>query len=265
LFEGCNESVGEAGGFSQDLGGRRACYVQVAEKWFTWFRLTARGPGGHGSLIHPANPIARLCEALLRVQGYVSPYRPIDSTKAVVAAAQERTGQQDPDAALDAIGPVGRLLRPVLRNTYSITRLAAGSQHNVVPPEAAAAIDGRYVPGFADELLAEIRQLAGDLVDVEVVNAGPAVQAPFEGAVPDAIVAAVGKQGPAAEVIPVCLPIGTDGKHFARLGIRNFGFAPLPLPAGFDFAAMFHGTDERVPVSALTAGTPILKDFFAEF
>ncbi len=54
---------------------------------------------------------------------------------------------------------------------------------------------------------------------------------------------------------------GTDAKHFSDLGIRCFGFAPLKLPPELDFAALFHGVDERVPVSALTFGTRVLKHF----
>lgn len=265
LFEGCRESIGEAGGFSHEIGnGSRAYFVQIAEKGITWLRLVAHGPGGHGSLIHPGNPIAKLAEALLRVQRYVSPHRAIESTDVVVTAAQEWTGEQVPDAALDAVGPLGRLLRPTLRNTYSITKLAAGVQHNVVPFRAEASIDGRYVPGYETELLAEIRQLVGDLVDVEVVQVGRAVQTRFDGAVPDAIRVAIEKEDPGATVVPTCLPIGTDGKHFDRLGIRNFGFVPLLLPAGYDFASMFHGVDERVPVSSLAAGVRILQSFFGE-
>jgi acetylornithine deacetylase/succinyl-diaminopimelate desuccinylase-like protein len=137
-------------------------------------------------------------------------------------------------------------------------------QHNVVPARAEASIDGRYVPGHEPELLAGIRELVGDLVDVEVVQQGPAVQTRFDGPVPDAIRAAIEKEDPGATVIPACLPIGTDGKHFGRLGIRSFGFIPLLLPAGYDFASMFHGVDERVPVSSLTAGVRILQNFFGE-
>ena len=48
---------------------------------------------------------------------------------------------------------------------------------------------------------------------------------------------------------------GTDAKAFARLGIRCFGFSPLRLPPELDFAALFHGVDERVPVDALKFGT----------
>ena len=265
LFDGCSESIGEAGGFSHEVGdGRRAYFVQIAEKGIRWLRLVAHGQGGHGSLIHPDNPIPKLAEALLRVQRYVPPHREIESTQAVVTAAQEWTGKQDADAALDALGPLGRLLRPTLRNTYSITKIAAGMQHNVVPFAAAASIDGRCVPGYEAELLDEIRQLVGDLADVEVVQEGPAVQARFDGTVPDAIRAAIEKEDPGAVVVPTCLPIGTDAKHFGRLGIRHFGFVPLRLPAGYDFASMFHGVDERVPVSALAAGVRILQSFFGE-
>ena len=265
LFDGCRESIGEAGGFSHEVGdGRRAYFVQIAEKGISWLRLVAHGPGGHGSLIHPGNPIAKLAEALLRVQGYVPPQHAIESTEAVVAAAQQWTGELSADAALDALGPVGRLLRPTLRNTFSITKVAAGGQHNVVPFRAEAGIDGRYVPGYETELLAEIRELIGDLCDVEVIQSGRAVQTSFDGAVPEAIAAAVQKEDPGAVVVPTCLPIGTDGKHFDRLGIRNFGFVPLLLPAGYDFAAMFHGVDERVPVSSLAAGTRILQSFLGE-
>lgn len=265
LFEGCSESIGEAGGFSHEIcDGRRAYFVQIAEKGITWLRLTAHGQGGHGSLIHPGNPIARLAEALLRVQGYVPPHYPIESTQTVVTAAREWAGEQDPIVALEALGALGRLFLPTLRNTYSMTRISAGVQHNVVPFRAEASIDGRYVPGYESELLAGIRELVGDLVEVEVVQRGPAVQTRFDGAVPDAIRAAIGKEDPGAAIVPACLPIGTDGKHFDRLGIRNFGFIPLRLPAGYDFASMFHGVDERVPVSSLTTGVRILENFFGE-
>src|ERR1700729_2711807 len=265
LFEGCREAVGEAGGFSHELGdGRRAYLGQVAEKGLTWLRPTAHGHGGDGALSHPNNPIARPAGGLLRVQRYTAPHHPIESTETVVLAAQNWTGERSPDAALDAVGSLGRLLRPTLRNTYSITKIAAGVQHNVVPFRAEASIDGRYVPGYEPELLADIRDLVGDLVDVEGGHQGRAVATRFDGAVPDAIRAAIEKEEPGAAVVPTCLPIGTDGKHFSRLGIRNFGFVPLLLPAGYDFAAMFHGVDERVPVSSLAAGVRILERFFDE-
>jgi acetylornithine deacetylase/succinyl-diaminopimelate desuccinylase-like protein len=51
---------------------------------------------------------------------------------------------------------------------------------------------------------------------------------------------------------------GTDAKQFSRLGITGYGFTPLLLPEGFDYNALFHGVDERVPVEALHFGVDVL-------
>jgi acetylornithine deacetylase/succinyl-diaminopimelate desuccinylase-like protein len=54
---------------------------------------------------------------------------------------------------------------------------------------------------------------------------------------------------------------GTDGKAWHRAGIRCFGFTPLRLPPELDFVSMFHGVDERVPVSSLEFGARVLDRF----
>ena len=69
-------------------------------------------------------------------------------------------------------------------------------------------------------------------------------------------------EDPDARAVPYMLSGGTDAKAFSRLGIRCFGFAPLRLPPDLDFAGMFHGVDERVPVDALQFGVRVLDRFF---
>ena len=76
--------------------------------------------------------------------------------------------------------------------------------------------------------------------------------------------AALLAEDPGAKVLPYCLSGGTDNKSFSHLGIRGYGFAPLRLPAGMDFAGMFHGIDERVPVDALEFGVRVLQRFLAD-
>ncbi|NKU06753.1 hypothetical protein GS872_00825 [Rhodococcus hoagii] len=66
---------------------------------------------------------------------------------------------------------------------------------------------------------------------------------------------------PLRRFLPTTCTAGTDAKAFARLGIRCFGFAPLRLPPDLDFAALFHGVDERVPVDALRFGTRVMEHF----
>ncbi len=65
-------------------------------------------------------------------------------------------------------------------------------------------------------------------------------------------------------VAPYLMSGGTDAKHFTKLGMRCFGFAPLRLPADLDFTALFHGVDERVPVDALEFGARVLDRFLGE-
>lgn len=263
LFDGCTEAIGEAGGFSFDApSGQRSYLVQSAEKGIGWLRLVARGPGGHGSMRHTDNPVIKLAEALHRLDHHDFGLHPCQSTTALIDAARAWHNEQDADLALDATGSLARLLVPTLRNTYNATELHAGLQHNVVPPVAEALIDGRFVPGHEAAFYEDIEDLVGDLVDVERVFHNGALETPFSGPVPEAIVDSLAAEDPGAVTIPTCLPIGTDAKHFARLGINCYGFVPMQLPASFDFPAMFHGADERVPLSALSFGQRVLQDFF---
>ena len=50
------------------------------------------------------------------------------------------------------------------------------------------------------------------------------------------------------------LPAVTDGRWFSRLGIQTSGFTPMNLPPDLPFTKVIHGSDERVPVEALSFG-----------
>jgi acetylornithine deacetylase/succinyl-diaminopimelate desuccinylase-like protein len=148
-----------------------------------------------------------------------------------------------------------------LTNTANPSVLTAGYKVNVVPQTATAQIDGRFLPGFEDEFFAEFDELLGSGVRREFVNHKIALETTFDGALCDAMTAALLEQDPDGKVVPYCLSGGTDAKSFSRLGIRCFGFTPLRLPPELDFAGLFHGVDERVPVSALDFGTRVLDRF----
>ncbi len=69
--------------------------------------------------------------------------------------------------------------------------------------------------------------------------------------------ASILEEDPDAVVAPYLMSGGTDAKHWKKLGVRCFGFAPLRLPADLDFTALFHGVDERVPTDALEFGARV--------
>jgi acetylornithine deacetylase/succinyl-diaminopimelate desuccinylase-like protein len=181
---------------------------------------------------------------------------------------QQLTGRPLPhdDAGLSAeLGPTAAWVRATLRNTANPTVLAAGYKHNVVPGEASALVDCRFLPGHEEAVLDTVCELAGPGVDVEVVHCDRALeQDPRDGlrnGLPALMAEVLRAEDPGAEVLPYCLSGGTDNKHFDRLGIRGYGFSPLRLPPDLDFASLFHGVDERVPVDALRFGARVLARF----
>ena len=61
------------------------------------------------------------------------------------------------------------------------------------------------------------------------------------------------------------MPASTDGRHFAKLGIQTYGFLPMELPPGFDFASTVHGVNERIPVAAIESGSRAIYRLLQRF
>ena len=267
LFEGATEAVSEVGGFSVTLGDRRAYLLQTAEKGLLWLRLVAHGRAGHGSQVNTDNAVTRLCEAVARIGAHPWPLELTATVKQFLAGVEEITGvplpPDDPDALVATLGTTAAFVGATVRNTSNPTLLDAGYKHNVIPGTATALVDCRFVPGQEEHLVATVRELAGDGVDVETAHRAIALDTPFEGSLVDAMVAAVQAEDPGSAVLPYCLSGGTDNKSLKDLGITGYGFAPLRLPPELDFAGMFHGVDERVPVESLQFGVRVLKRFLA--
>jgi acetylornithine deacetylase/succinyl-diaminopimelate desuccinylase-like protein len=265
LFEGVTEAVGEVGGFSATIGGRRIYPIQTAEKGMAWMRLTARGTAGHGSMLQPDNAVTELAETVARLGRHEWPVRLTPSVTAFLAEAAAALGVDfTPDAAeavLAKLGPITRMVGATLTNTVNPTVLNAGYKVNVVPQAAAADVDGRFLPGHEEEFFAEVDALLGAGVRRDFIHHDIALETTFDGDLCAAMTAALLAEDPAARIVPYCLSGGTDAKSFSRLGIRCFGFTPLRLPAELDFSGMFHGVDERVPVEALRFGVRVLDRF----
>jgi len=169
-----------------------------------------------------------------------------------------------PDLPLDEFGTATRMLGAVIRNTTNPTMLGAGYKVNVIPTEATAHVDGRFLPGFEDEFFDTLAELCGENIDVEWVSKQQPWEVPYEGELVDAMARSVLAEDPDGIVAPYLFSGGTDAKHFKKLGMRAYGFAPLRLPDDLDFTALFHGVDERVPVDALEFGARVFDRFLDE-
>ncbi len=266
LFSGCNEAISEVGGFSVTVAdGKRFYMIETAEKGIHWMKLTAHGKAGHGSVMNQENALTRLAEAVAKIGNHEWPQRYSTTVKNLLKKVASVTGkaydEKDLRPLLLEIGFAARMIGATLQNTANPTMLEAGYKANVIPGSASAVIDGRFIPGFEDELNETITQLVGPHVSVETIARDIALEVPFEGDLVDAMCAAIVKEDSQAIPVPYLMSGGTDNKALAKLGIIGYGFSPLKLPEDFDFVAMFHGVDERVPVEGLTFGVRVLKDF----
>jgi acetylornithine deacetylase/succinyl-diaminopimelate desuccinylase-like protein len=266
LFEGCTEGISESGAYTFHAGdGLRIYPVAAGERGTAWLKLTAQGRAGHGSKVNHDNAVSHLAAAIARIGEYRWPVRLTDTVRAALTELAALHGVaaelDDVDALLDRLGPAATLVRATVRNSSNPTMLQAGYKVNVIPGSAVAYVDGRVLPGGEEEFTTTMDRLTGPHVDWEYHHREIPLQAPVDSPAFAAMCEALEHFDPQAHVVPFCMSGGTDAKQFSRLGITGYGFSPLRLPPGFDYQALFHGVDERVPVDALHFGVRVLDRF----
>ena len=266
VFAGCSEAVSEVGGFSVTVAdGKRLYFVEAAQKGIHWMKLTAHGRAGHGSMMNDENALTSIAEAVAKIGRYEWPQRYTKTVKALFSKIAQVTGKKydesDLRPLLSEIGPTARMIGATLQNTANPTMLEAGYKANVIPGSASAVIDGRFLPGYEDELNKTIREIIGPDISIETISRDIALEIEFEGDLVEAMCKAITTFDPEGIPVPYLMSGGTDNKALSELGIIGYGFSPLQLPADLDFMALFHGVDERVPISGLEFGVKVLENF----
>ena len=266
VFAGCSEAISEVGGFSVTVAdGKRLYFVEAAQKGIHWMKLTAHGRAGHGSMINDENALTSIAEAVAKIGRYEWPQRYTKTVKALFLKIAQVTGKKydesDLRPLLSEIGPTARMIGATLQNTANPTMLEAGYKANVIPGSASAVIDGRFLPGYEDELNKTIREIIGPDISIETISRDIALEIEFEGDLVEAMCKAITTFDPEGIPVPYLMSGGTDNKALSELGIIGYGFSPLQLPADLDFMALFHGVDERVPISGLEFGVKVLENF----
>ena len=269
LFAGATEAISEVGGYSVTMGGQRAYLLQTGEKALVWIKLVARGTAAHGSRVIHNNAITKLATAVAALGRTDWPVHLTDTTEQllgelakIMKVDPQKVG---PDELVLSTGTAAGFIQATLRTTTNPTLLKAGYKHNVIPDVAEALIDIRTLPGEEDEVLAEVRRIIGDDIEIVVMHQDIGLETPFSGPLVDAMVGTLTTHDPDATVLPYLLSGGTDNKALSKLGITGYGFAPLQLPADMDFPGMFHGVDERVPLDALVFGRRVLGDLLLNY
>jgi acetylornithine deacetylase/succinyl-diaminopimelate desuccinylase-like protein len=277
LFEGVRYAIGEFGGFTFHLGRRRFYPIMVAEKAACWLRATVRGSGGHGSLSGRASAMARLGRLLEQLERRPLPVHITPVARQMCQAlsrslpfpsgllVRQLLNPRLTHWVLNRLGAKGQPFSPLFHNTVNPTMVRGGDKINVLPSQVVLDLDCRLLPGYSpDDLMAEVRQVVGDGVDLELVRHDPGPAAPDMGLF-DTLADVLREADPQGIPIPMLLPATTDARFFSRLGIQTYGFLPMALPPGFNFWETIHGPDERIPTEALDFGAEAIYQLLQRF
>ncbi|MFC5279273.1 M20/M25/M40 family metallo-hydrolase [Halorubrum rubrum] len=279
-FADVEYAIGEFGGFPLRIDGTEFYPIQVAEKRVCWLEATVTGRGGHASRPQRDGAMHALGELLTRLTEQRLPVRITPPAREFVEAlaaeaeperAEQLRGLLDPertDEILDELGPVAERLDPMLHNTVSPTVVDGGGKVNVHPAEVDLRLDARLLPGATpEEFLEEVREVVGDVEDVEfeVVRFDGGEGNRVDMGLFDLLSDSLTENHPDAVPVPFLLTGATDGRFFEQLDIQPYGYTPLKLPPTFEFEALVHAANERVPAEAIAFGTDTLSTVIREY
>lgn len=260
---------GDAGGGSVYKDGRPNVFaMQIAEKTYADYKLTAINRGGHSSAPRPDNAIYALANAITALERHRFPPMINDATRAGYEQIAARDGGEfgelvkrfladpnDREAAdlLEAFDP------GYTRTRCVATMLSGGHAPNALPQKAEANVNCRIFPGVSIESVREqLQSLSGPDVSVAVVPGSPTPEtspSPMRDDVLAAYKAAIATRFKDTPVIPFQSAGATDGAFLRANGIPVYGFGGLWGVVGEQEGA--HGLDERVYADGFHGQIPI--------
>jgi acetylornithine deacetylase/succinyl-diaminopimelate desuccinylase-like protein len=256
LFAGIRFAISEFGGFSINFAGRRFYPIQVAEKQKCWLRATVRAPSEDGSTLLPSF-LERIDKKRLPVH-VTSTVREMVETVGdafplgLGGALKLLLRPRIADRTLGLAGKRGARLDLLLRNAVDpgSGRIQAASN------PATAEFVARSLPGFSpDDTIAELRTLAGELIELELLRCEPPPRE-IDMGLYRVLARVMRETDPKGIPVPYVLARAeTDARFFARLGIQTYGFLPMHLPPALNFTKLIHAADERIPAEALDSGS----------
>src|SRR5699024_9753233 len=120
LFSGATEAISEVGGFTATVAGKRAYFLQTAEKGIAWLNLSVRGAPGHGSASHSDNAVTKIADAISAIGRYEWPLHYTATTRRLMEEVSSLLGiefdETDPSPQLKAIGSAVTFVASTLSN-----------------------------------------------------------------------------------------------------------------------------------------------------
>ncbi len=266
-------ALNEGGGGRTDGNGKLLVQtIQVGEKAYQDFTLTATNPGGHSSQPVRENAIYAMADAVTKVRDYRFPLQFSEVTRtfftkagamrpAPVGPAMIALAANPADSAAEAIVNADKTLHSLLRTTCVATLIDGGHALNALPQTVTANVNCRMFPGrTVDETQAALAAAIGNpaIRIVQRVTTKPIAKPPaLDPAIIGPIERLAAKHFPGVPVIPAMSTGATDAVYTGGVGIPTYG---VPGPWTDPDGNGTHGLNERIEVRSLYAGRDYLFD-----
>jgi carboxypeptidase PM20D1 len=233
--------------------------IGVAEKGSLTLSLTARTAPGHSSMPAKVTAIGSLGAAVARLEGQPMPAR-LDGVARGTFEALAPEMSAFNRVMLSNLWLTEPMVRArleaqpttnaMLRTTTALTVINGGSKANVLPATASATVNFRILPGDTlDGVERHVREAIAD-PSIEIARVGEGREAssvsPPGGRAYDWLNRTIREVFPGTLVAPGLVIAGTDSRHMSGLSPNVYRF--LPVRAGPEDFARFHGTNERISV-----------------
>ena len=260
------------GGRSDGKGKLQVQSIQVGEKAYQDFTLTATNPGGHSSQPVRDNAIYAMADAVARIRDFEFPLEFNDTTRAFFAKAglmrKDETGAamaalaaNPGDKAAEAVVNRDKALHSMLRTTCVATLIEGGHALNALPQKVTTNINCRMFPGrTAEETSAMLAQAIGNpgvKIEERVKDKPIAKAPPLDPKIVGPMEKLAAKHFPGIPVIPSMSTGATDAVYLGATGIPTYG---VPGPWTDPDGNGTHGLNERIEIRSLYAGRDYLFD-----
>jgi acetylornithine deacetylase/succinyl-diaminopimelate desuccinylase-like protein len=253
----------EGGFIMEDESGARHASVSVGEKQVCWFRMQAKGRGGHGSMPHKDNANDKIVRAANRIIGETRSLRatPIVTRYLNGLLKGRKFGGMTfsnlrealKNRAFREFAANDPMVNSLLTNSVALTMLQSGDKVNVIPPQAEAYFDARILPDVKHEaFLDRMRKTAGPEVEIDLVNRSDSVPSSYNTPYFRSITKSVHAVSGPIPVLPFMTTGATDLRHFRSLGIPSYGLFPATLTE--EEHMRMHAVNERLSLDSLDEG-----------
>lgn len=246
--------------------------IQVGEKAYEDFILTATNPGGHSSQPVRDNAIYAMGDALDRIRDYEFPLQFNETTRTFFREAgmtrKDAIGQamialaaNPQDRQAEAIVNRDKMLHSMLRTTCVATMIEGGHALNALPQHVQANVNCRMFPGRSTEetrkaLIAAVNNPAISIEPRPPVK--PVAQPPaLDPSIIGPMKAIAAKYFPGVPVIPTMSTGATDGLYMEAVGIPTYGVPGIWIDPDGNGT---HGLNERIEALALYTDRDYLTD-----